>query len=190
MLPLSSYTTTLPSDVLLDTGIMYIGSAIFAAQDGGMKFDPKKTFREVMFDGKRSRIKGLDRTVNFAPVITGTVIEMSPALMLDFEPGATAVTLTGSPSGFTSGYEPKGAGVLFAAGDYISSCRVIWQRGDGTYVQVRFYDGALCTKWDMSGTDKQEVKIAVELEAVLDMTVTGRKVSDPPFVVEFFTVAP
>lgn len=190
MPPLSSYTTTLPSDVLLDTGIMYLGASIFAAQDGGIKFDPGKTFRQVQFDGQRSRIKGLDRTVAFAPKITGTVIEMSPALMLDFEPGAVPATVAGSPAGFTTGYEPKQAGVLFLAGDYIASCRVIWQRGDGTYVQVRFFDGALCAKWDMAGTDKQEVKIAIELEAVLDMTVSGRKVSDPPFIIEFFSTAP
>jgi hypothetical protein len=187
---LSSYTTTLPSDVMLDTGILYIGNSIFAAQDGGIKFDPGKTFRQIAFDGQRSRIRGLDRTVMFAPKITGNVLELSPTTIPSLEPGAQSVSLPGSPTGFTTGYEPKSAGTLFLENDYISTPRCIWQRGDGTYVQVRFYDGALVTKWDLAGTDKQEVKIAIELEAVLDMTVSGRKVSDPPFVIEFFATSP
>lgn len=190
MAPLSSYTTTLPTDTLLDTGVMYAGSNIFAAQEGGLKFDPGKTFRQVQFDGQRSKVKGLDRIVMFEPKITGTIIELGPTKIPQLEPGASAVTLTGSPSGYTTGYRPKQAGVLFVSGDYLSTFRCIWQRGDGTYVQVRFYDGAYIDKWDAAGTDKQEVKIAIEVCAVLDMSVTGRDVADAPYVVEYFTTAP
>lgn len=194
MPPLSSYTATLPSDVLLDSGILYIGApgarTVLAAQEGGLKFDPGKTLRAVEFAGKRSRIKGLDRTVEFKSKFTGTLIEISPSLMATYEPGVTAVAYTGTPSGFTSGYAGKRAGVLYASGDYITTISAVWQRGDGTYCQVRFFDGAVITKWDLAGTDKQEGKLAVEIEAVLDMTVNGRNTSDCPYEIDFFTAAP
>jgi hypothetical protein len=175
--------------VLLDTGILYIGASIFSAQEGGLKFDPGKTLRNVEFDGKRTDIKALDRTVMFAPKLAGTILEFSAANIPNLEPGASAATVTGSPSGFTTGYQPKAAGVLYAAGDYLSNVRAIWQRGDGTYVQVRFMC-ALVSKWDLQGTDKQEGKVQVELDARLDMSVTGAHTSDPPYVIEYFTVSP
>lgn len=190
MPPLSSYTTTLPTDTLLDTGIMYAGASIFAASVGGIKFTPGRSTREVMFDGKRSRVKGLDRTSKFEPKITGTIVEMGPALVVELEPGAVAVGLSGGPAGFTTGYRPKQAGVLYVAGDYLAAFRVIWQRGNGTYVQCRFFDGAVVDKWDVSGTDNEEAKISVEVCAVLDMTVSGRNTADAPYVIEYFTVAP
>lgn len=194
MPPLSSYTSTLPADVLLDSGILYIGAqgsrTVFSAIEGGLKFDPGKAYREVMFSGKRSRIRGLDRNTEFKSKITGTIIECSAALMPSLEPGATAVTLSGSPAGFTSGYQAKRAGVLYVTGDYIATISAVWQRGDGTYVQVRFYDGAAITKWDIVGTDNQEGKIAIEIDAVLDLTVSGRIPADCPYVVEFYATAP
>lgn len=190
MAPLSSYTATLPANVLLETGILYFGSSIFSAQDGGLKFDPKKTIREVMFVGKRSRVKGLDRTVDFKPTISGTVLEFSAANIPVFEPGAVATTQSGGPTGFTTGYKPKQGGVLYASGDYITTCRVVYQRGDGTFCQVRFYDGGVVAKWDLTGTDKQEGKVAIEVEAVLDMTVSGRNTNDAPYVIEYMSSAP
>lgn len=188
--PLSSYNEKLPDDVLLESGVVYIGSSIFAATDGGIKFDPGKSTRDVQFDGMRSKIKGLTRTIGFDAKISGVAVQLGPTLIPQIEPGATAVSLSGAPAGFTTGYQPKQAGVLYAVGDYLSAPRCIWQRGNGTYVQVRFYDGGFVDKWDAAGTDKQEVKTTFEICSVLDMSVTGRKTSDCPYVIEYFATAP
>ncbi len=195
MPPLSTYTASLPTDVLLDSGVLYIGApgarTVFSAQEGGLKFDPGKTIRDVAFAGQRTRVKGLSRTVNFAPKFTGTILEVSPTTMTVLEPGVTTgVVMSGSPSGLTSGFQPKAAGILYATGDYLSTISAVWQRGDGTYVQVRFYDGAEVIKWDIAGTDKQEGKITVEIDALLDMSVSGRHTSDAPYIIEYFTQAP
>lgn len=191
MPPLSSWNGQLPTDVQLDSGILYIAGAVFSAQSGGLKFDPGKEVRNIPFDGQRSPVKGLDRTVSWKPVISGNIMEMPSANFGVLEAGATGPgsTIAGGPTGATQ-LLPKSAGTLYATGDYISAPRAVWYRGDGTYVQVRFYDGGLCVKWDESGQDKDEVKYAIEIEARLDLTASGRNVYDCPFVMEYFSVSP
>lgn len=183
---LSGYTDALPDDVLLDSGVLYIGDTPYAASVGGLKFDPQKEVRNIEFDGKRTAIKGLDRTVGFAPVLSGTVLNFPNDALDTLEPGATGVT--DGAFGVT-GLKPKRAGLLYETGDYLANVRCIWERGDGTYVQVRF-PAALVQKWDVQGTDKEEAKIAVEIGARLDMGVSGTNIGDAPYRVEYFSAAP
>lgn len=195
--PLSGYTSTLPTDVLLDSGVLYIGSTVFGAFAGGLKFDPGVTYRNMDFDGKRSPVKQLDRVTMRMPKISGTVIQLSPdsATLVSgkvnvIEPAATT-NATGAWSGSTS-YEPKAAGNLLVANDYISNVRAIWQRGSstastGAYVQVRF-PSALVTKYDMTGSEGAEVAIAIEIEARLDTALSGfTSVGAAPFRIEYLT---
>jgi hypothetical protein len=188
--PLTGYTTSLPSDILLDSGVLYVGANVFGAFQGGLKFDPGVTYRSAEFDGKRSPVKGLDRVSMRMPKISGTVIQLSTTNVTQVEPGATTAT-TGAWTGSTS-YAPKAAGALLATGDYLSEVRCIWQRGGttasaGSYVQVRFPSG-LCTKYDITGQDGAEVAIALEIEARLDPTVSGfSNIGSAPFRLEYLT---
>lgn len=125
--PLTGYTSSLPSDVLLDSGVLYVGpagsSVVFGAFAGGLKFDPGVTYRAADFDGKRSPVKGLDRVTMRMPKITGTVIQLSTTNVGQIEPGA-ATAVTGAWTASTS-YAPKSAGQLLASGDYLSDVRAI-----------------------------------------------------------------
>lgn len=184
-MPLSGYSSSLPTDVLLDSGVLYIGASVFAATRGGLQFNPTKEMRNIEFDGKRSAIRGLDRTTKTAPVLTGTVLELSPTDIPTFEPGATTVTAT---SGITR-YVGKRAGTLYTATDYITDVKAIWERGNGQYVQVRFA-AAIVRSWQLAGTDNEEAGIQIEIEARLDMSVTGTNVADMPYSIDYFTAAP
>lgn len=187
--PLSSWNGNLPSNVMLDSGVLYVASSIFAAQEGGLQYDPGETRRQVPFDGQRSGIVGLDRTVEFKPTISGTVLEMSDALLTQFDTGATHATVSGGPSGATQ-VQPKAAGTLYAAGDYLTNVRAIWQLGGGGFFQLRFMK-AIVMKWGpIVGKDKEEAKIALVIEARLDMSISGQLTSNPPVVGEFFTSQP
>jgi hypothetical protein len=62
--------------------------------------------------------------------------------------------------------------------------RAIWLRGGGNYVQVRF-PSALCTKYDITSQDGAEIAIAIEIEARLDMSVSGANVGDAPYRIEY-----
>lgn len=188
--PLTGYTSSLPSDILLDSGVLYVGATVFGAFQGGLKFDPGVTYRNAEFDGKRSPVEGLDRVTMRMPKISGTVIQLSTTNVAQIEPGAATAT-TGAWTGSTS-YAPKSAGQLLVSGDYLSDVRCIWQRGGatasaGSYVQVRFPSG-LCTKYDITGQDGAEVAIALEIEARLDPTVSGfSAIGAAPFRIEYLT---
>jgi len=188
--PLTGYTSALPTDVLLDSGVLYVGATVFGAFAGGIKFDPAVTYKGIDFDGKRSPVAGLDRVTMRMPKISGTVIQLSTTMIAQIEPGS-ATTATGAWTGATS-YAPKSAGQLLASGDYLSNVRAIWQRGGatssaGSYVQVRF-PSALLTKYDITGQDGAEVAIAIEIEARLDPTLSGfSNIGAAPFRIEYLT---
>jgi hypothetical protein len=178
--PLTGFSSTFPTDVLVDSGVLYIGAAVFGAFQGGLKFEPGVEYLNTTFDGKRSPVKLLDRKSNQMPKITGTMIQLSTTNVGQIEPGATTATgWTGSTS-----YAPKRAGLFLASGDYLTDVRAIWLRGNGAFVQVRF-PSALCVRYDVTSQDGQEVAIAVELEARLDMSVSGANVGDAPYRIEY-----
>ena len=180
--PLTGYTATLPTDVVLDSGVLYVGSTVFGAFNGGLKFDPGVEYVQVTFDGRRSPVKQLDRKGNQMPKLTGTVIQLSTTNVGQIEPGAT-VSASGAWTGSTS-YLPKRAGSFLASGDYLTDVRAIWLRGGGNFVQVRF-PSALCTKYDITSQDGAEIAIAIEIEARLDMSVSGANVGDAPYRLEY-----
>jgi hypothetical protein len=186
-LPIASWNGALPNDLLLDSGVLYIGANVFAAQDGALKYDRGISMRQTAFDGQRSPIVGLDRTTELKPKLTGTIIQFPSATLQSLSPGMVAVTFTGGPTGATQ-LQPKTPGVLYAAGDYLANVRAVWQRGDGTFFQIRF-PKSLCVKWDVAGVEKAEAKINFEIDARLDMAAAGVSIYTPPMIYEYFTAA-
>jgi hypothetical protein len=180
--PLTGYTSNLPTDVVLDSGVLYVGATVFGAFNGGLKFDPGIEYISTQFDGRRSPVRGLDRKNAMMPKLSGTVIQLSTTNVGQIEPGAT-VSASGAWTGSTS-YLPKRAATYLASGDYLTDVRAIWLRGGGNYVQVRF-PAALCTKYDITSQDGAEIAIAIEIEARLDMTVSGANVGDAPYRIEY-----
>jgi hypothetical protein len=186
-MPLSGYTSTLPTDVLLDTGTLYLGAAIFGATRGGLTFEPGITWRNVEFDGKVSAVAGLDRKVTVAPTLSGTVIELGAADIARVEPGSTVVA-SGAWTGSTS-YRGKAGQTLYASGDYITDVRAVWERGAGGFVQVRF-PVAIISSYNVAGAAGEEAAIALTIEARLDLTVSGSSPSDMPYRIEFLATGP
>lgn len=182
---LSPYTSTLPYDILLDTGMLYLGSNPFGASRGGLSFDPAKVIRNIPFDLKRAPLLGLDRVTEMLPVIEGTFIELGSPDFQNFETGAT--NTFASATAVTGIITPKKAGVLFAAGDYLTNLRLVFQRAnDGGYVQVRF-PKAVCKTYGLSGKDTEEAEVKATFEARLDITASGATIYDAPYLIEGLT---
>lgn len=164
----SAYSATLPADVLLDSGLLLVNSSTpWGVSMGDLSFDPGIDRKQVGFDGQRSSIVGLDRTVGFAPKISGTMKELSTTRLTGlYEPASSSAGT--NPTTIT----PKKAGVLLVIGEYLTNVRLAFPRGAGGYAWVIF-PKALCVKYDVKGKDKDEALISIEIEARLDMTVAA-----------------
>jgi hypothetical protein len=176
----SGYAATLPADVLLDSGLLLVNSAVpWGVSLGDLSFDPGKMWKQIEFDGKRSEIVGLDRIIQFDSKISGTIKEYSAAKIAQIlEPGS--VTTAG---GGVTTITPKKAGSLFVAGDYLSNVRLAFPRGSGGYAWVKF-PKAMCKKYDgIKGKDKDEASTSIEIYACLDMSVAA-DTDVAPYVIE------
>jgi len=180
-MPLTGYSADLPGDVLLDTGVLYVGTAVLGATRGAPRFDPGKQMSNIDFDGKRSDILGLHRVDRFESVISATLIEFDAADIARFEPG-----VTNAGSG-TVVYTPKDAGTLLASGDYITDLRLIFERGDGKYVAVHF-PKALVRRYQPAGNKDDIGLVETEFLAVLDMSTAA--ISDAPYKIEILAALP
>jgi hypothetical protein len=163
-MPITGYSSDLPTDVLLDSGVLYVGSNVVGVSRGGLNFDPGKEYGNIGFDGKRSKVKGLDRVTGWDPKISGTLLEFGTEEMPQLEPGS--VNDAASP---TATITPKAASTLLAAGNYLDNVRLVFERGNGKYAAVLFTCGLL-TQWSLKGSDNGEGEIAVTIEARLDIT--------------------
>lgn len=182
MKPLTGYTGTFPSDVVIDSGVLYIGDAVFGVLSGGLKFDPGISYRAIEFDGRRSPVKGLDRVTSRMPKITGTLIELPISAIPQLEPGVSYAPGAGWSAG--DQYVPRKADALLTEGMYLDNVRAVWLRGNGEMVQVRFPSGIL-NKYDITSQDGNEIAIACEIEARLDLSVEGSTPGDAPYYIEY-----
>lgn len=164
MTPITGFSTDLPSDALLDSGVLFVGSNIVGVSRGGLSFDPGRSYKNLDFDGKRSAVKLLDRVEKFDAKISGTMLEFGTEELPYFEPGIT--NDTGTP---TTVYTPKAASTLLVAGDYQTNVRLVFERGSGKYCAVHF-PVALVTQYSVKGTDNDVAEIAITIEARLDIT--------------------
>lgn len=178
-MPISGYSSDLPSDVLMDSGVLYAGTSILGATRGAPRFDPGKQWSNIEFDGKRSDIAGLHRVDRYESIISCTLIEFDTADLLNLEPGSGAGVGTG-----TVVHTPKDAGTLLVAGDYISDLRLVFERGSAvaSYAVVHFAK-ALVRRYTIAGNNNDIGLIEAEFQAVLDMS-GANQLTDPPYKIE------
>jgi hypothetical protein len=175
--PNSGLSATLPADVLLDSGVLYMNADVaFCATDGGLSFDPAPTRENIDFDGKFYAVQGLDRMTGGAPKISGKVIEASATKLSAYEAGSASNTV-----GAVTTLTPRIAGELYGAGDYVSNVRVAYRRGGGGFAIVKF-PIAYIASWKIGpGTNKRSA-IDIEIEARQDIAAANTGVV--PYVIE------
>jgi hypothetical protein len=173
----SGLTATTPDDLVLNVAVLYVGGSIagttvsgdkFGLTKGGLDFDNGKKDREVDYDGKRSRVVGLEYPIEYDPHIKGKIIEFGSRQIGYLEPGAT---LAGDE------YTPKACDTLYAEGDYLEDVMAVWTRGNGALFVVNF-PAARVISYKVDSKDKQEAEIAVDIVACLPLadavTDTGK----------------
>lgn len=163
---------TKPTDVALDAGVLYVGTTPVAmgATRGGLTFDPGVTEREYDWDGKTSPVAGTERVTAYDAKITGKIVGMSSALLLQLYPGSTKTTDAGPPSVDT--ITPINAAKIIP-GDtgYLQNVCLIHLLSDGSIEQVIFAVAKVISP-KFNATDKNEGEIDITIRAYLASTET------------------
>lgn len=191
-MPLNGYTPNLPSDALLDTGIVMVGNEVIGVTRGAPQFSPEFEIENIEFDGKTAPIRGLDRKFYGAAKISGTLIEFGPTATGEqiqrLEAGISAAVDTGTTPNTLSTFTPKVGGQLYASGDYLTDVRVIFERGIAVgagikkYAAILFPVALVKLYGPMQGEDRKHVSIPFEIEARKDMA--SGTTNDAPYKIE------
>jgi hypothetical protein len=121
---------------------------------------------------------GFERIHQIRARMSGTLIEANDRIMRILEPGVTSVNDT-DDGGITTTYTPMDTLTTLTAGQYLTDVWCTWRKLGGGYLRVRF-PKAICVKWGVTGKDKAEGQIEVEIEARL----AGTDYTAPPYAVD------
>lgn len=188
---LTGYTANLPTDTLLNAGVLYYSKSGVATKLGVTEsapdFDPGVEWSDIEFDGKRCRLKGLSRKTAFKPILKGTCKEIGPGAsggqIALLEPGSSEAAPDGSGTKLIT---PFHAGALLDTSFYVSNLRWILERASGGYAAI-YFPIALCYKWALKGTDKKEGVVSFEFEACGD---PSGDLGTAPYAIEIRTALP
>lgn len=188
----SAYGATLVADVILDAGIVKLGTTPIGATRGGGTLTVEKTVAQVGFDGQRSPVVGLDRVTKVVARLRCAFLQFGEADVLKYEaqPQGALASLLGMPSlswatfcamswatacALTDGVpglvDP--AGVLLPANRYLTDLRYEMTQGDGGTLTYVFPKATVVDTVPIKGTDGDAGEIALTIEARLDLTAVA-----------------
>lgn len=186
---LTGYTSNLPTDTLLGTGVLFCArsgaNVRLGVTDGAPDFDPGVELSDIQFDQKPSRLKGTIRRTQFQPVIKGVLKEFGPSAS-GAQIGTLETASTEATVGGVTTTTPVAAGGLIAAGSYLTDIRWIFERASGGYAAI-YFPIAHVRKWTKKGVDKKEAQIQFEVVAVGDPV---NDLGTAPYAIEIRTSLP
>lgn len=180
----SGYTTALATTICPDVAVLKRDVSgtptVFGVSRGGLRFTPNVDWQNLPFDGKHDDIEGNDRVLKRDGVISGTFIEIKDAyLNADLlEPGVTMGT-AGTPTTIT--HTPVAGATFLSTGDYVTNLDMVFTRGDGKSVIVRFAK-AICTKYDIVSQDPNGAEVNVEFHSRLSQTAAASSTDTASYV--------
>lgn len=179
----SSYTNTLPADVILDTGILKADLTtagtleLIGGTRGGFSFNPGITMRDIPYDGKRAaHVVGMGRITEYAPTFSGTVIVFNAKVLRFVNAGATGATNT---------VTMKEAGIALALAEY-HKWSLVYGLGSGGTVEILFPYG-IVTGYDIKATDNNEGEMSITIAGAQRRDDASSTDGEVPFTI---TVTP
>jgi hypothetical protein len=159
---LSTYTTSLPTNVLLGSAVLYIDSATpWGVSQGEITMNLPHEYENLPFDGKLIPIVGLDRRMGGIPSFEGTFIEMTAAKALELEPGGTTATASSVTT-----ITPALYAEFLAAAAYKENVRVAMRMGGSAAgIVVVEFDWGLLQLESMAGASAGNGSYKVRFEA-------------------------
>jgi hypothetical protein len=194
----SSFTPPLPSNIVLDSGIIYCDRDTpfdpltpedesmmvkWGATRGGVNFNENAEWRNVPFDGASGENEGLHRKTDGVPTLTATTILLSPENLLMLSPGATQA-YDGEGDAAKLIVTPLPYRTMLVPTDY-HRFRAVWKRGNGGTFGILF-PRAIATMDSFGAQDNNEGEIPITIKAVnaqADIIDTDEVIA--PFVFEY-----
>jgi hypothetical protein len=182
----SGYTTATTSAIIPNVAVIYRDisstSTPIGLSRGGITFAPNPVWTQFEFDGRRSDIEALHRITGWDATISGTLLELTNVNFSGvLEPSSSVTTGTATPTVVTITPQPAST-FLTATTDYLINLTMQFTRGDSKIIKVIFAK-ALCTKYDIVGTDPDGGIVNVEFKAVLDATAAASSTDTCPYVI-------
>ena len=169
--------TTLPSEVLIGPGFLFVGNTHLAISRGGISFEPEVEMRNIPYDGKRADVAELDWIAFCGAVLSGTFLTRFIKSTI-FEPGSASASGSGNVDTVIT---PQEAGELLASGDYLTNVRLYFP---DTGWQIRF-PKAICPSYSMQTEDRGEGLLTATFAARLPLaTAAGSAPGTRPYVIE------
>ena len=166
------------ADIYYDAGVGYIAGNPFSITTGGISFDPGEVLEEYEFPGKRAPVEGCFEFASASPVLRTRFMLTGEYQFEVYRPGGT--WSDGELEGMRK-YVMAALGAALTTG-YLDNFVAIWPRQRGDYIGVLFRK-ALCRKYGMGSTDKNEGGQDVEILGVIP---AGEPLNTVPY--ELFTL--
>lgn len=165
-----------PAAFVIDAGVLLVGSTPIGATRGGVAFDPGISYRHVEFDGKTTDIAGLHRITEYAPTLSGDLLDLTDAAIGRYFPGSSS---DGSSNNL---FTMKAARAFLVTGDYLTNVKFVGSQSDGAAETIVItFARALVEKATFKTNDKDEALVSVTLRAVLDVNATNLEAA--PFTI-------
>jgi hypothetical protein len=168
----TSYTTDLPNDILLNTGVLYYdpvtpGTMVkWGGTRGGLTFNRNREIRTVEVDGVTGGVRGIQRYIGTGDAsITGTSIVFGPARLAVLEPGSETAD-TGTDPNVIRTITPLASNTMIPDAAY-HEWHCIWDRGNGGTFKVIFPIGVAQID-SISAADNNEGESPITIMAVSD----------------------
>lgn len=179
----SGFTDTLPDDVIYDVGVLTVEVAtvetLIGVTRGGLAFEDNTKYRWVEFDGKRSKIAGTGRVIEWDAHIKGKFLQATKENLGRFIYGSSQATVT-----LVTTITPIAASTLIPESASMENVTLTYGRRSGGYVKIIFAQGVNQKGLNISATDNSEGELDVDIEAVLGATAAATSTDTCPYIVK------
>lgn len=174
---LSGYSSALPTDVLLGSGVLYIdGTTAYGATQGEPTVSIPHEYESLPYDGSLGiPMVGLIRRVWRDVFIEGTFVELNATKALELEPGGATATASSVTT-----ITPGDYGEFLASGAFKENVRLVFRRGGGGIVLVEFNWGLLKVD-SIAGASTGNGTVKLRFDAV---QAAGSAPGAPPYTIK------
>jgi len=160
-----------PTGFIVDVGFIVVGDNLEAigATVGGIKWDPKKTVREVEFDGKSGPIAGMQRTIKYEPTLSGKIKRGGGDFISILEPGSESDGSSGSDGNVITLLDAR---TPWTVDMMLENVYYVGRQEDGDTFYVHF-PFAYVSKYSLQTKDNDEGEWDVEIIPCLSDTETN-----------------